>query len=331
MSFHRSSLATLAQALHTTLNQKGVDADDLFSRCGVDPAKRLDADARYPLYASNKMWRAAIHATKNPSLIYEVVHNIRPAMLHALGHAWIASRTLLEALQRFVRYHQLLSTNVNIKLEQAQGSYQLICEVIDTMDILHSDAVVAFVLEMCRLSYGEELVPLEVHVTIMEPHDATIVNNFFRCSVEYGSSKNVLVFSSTDLSRRLDGANSAVAAAMDEVVIFYLAQLDAGDLVSQVRKFVAQTLIHGEPDKQAIANELNMSPRTLQRRLEEEDTSVKEIVNETRHQLSLSFLDKPHYSIKEVAYALGFSDPSNFARAFRRWTGRTPRQYRTQK
>jgi AraC-like DNA-binding protein len=331
MSFHRSSLATLAQSLYSTLEQKSIDADALFERCGLDPSKRLDADARYPEYGSNRMWQAAIYETKNPCLIYEVVHNVKPTMLHALGHAWIASRTLLEALQRFARYHLLLSNNVDIRLEEAQGSYQLICNFLDPMDSYNTDGIVAFVLEMCRQSYGNDLVPLEVQLSRMEPLDTEVIDDFFRCHVVYGASENILIFNSTDLIRRLDGANSAVAAAMDEVIIRYLADLNDNDVVNRVRKAVAEKLIHGEPGKQELADELNMSPRTLQRRLEEENTSVKEIIDETRHQLSLNFLDQSHYSIKEVAYALGFSDPSNFARAFKRWTGKTPRQYRSSK
>jgi len=331
MSFHRSSLATLTQALYSTLQQKGIDADALFERCGLDPSKRLEADARYPIFGSNRMWQAAIYETKNPCLIYEVVGNVKPTMLHALGHAWIASRTLLEALQRFARYHLLLSNNVDIRLEEAQGSYQLICNVIDPLDSYNTDGVVAFVLEMCRQSYGKNLVPLEVQLIRLEPLDGKIIDEFFRCKVSYGTSENVIIFNPIDLVRRLDGANSVVAAAMDEVIIKYLADLNDNDVVNKVRKTVAETLIHGEPGKQEIADELNMSPRTLQRRLEEQNTSVKEIIDETRHELSLNFLDQAYYSIKEVAYALGFSDPSNFARAFKRWTGQTPRQYRSLK
>lgn len=331
MSFHRSSLATLAQALYTTLEQKGVDADELFRRCDVDPGKRFDPDARYPAYASYRMWQAAIYATKNPCLIFEVVDNIKLTMLHALGHAWLVSRTLLEALQRFARYHRLLSTNVDIRLEEAQGSYLLICDVLDPMDNYNSDGVLAFVLRLCRKAYGEDLVPVEVQMIRMEPLSSQIIDNFFRCPVRYGAPDNVIIFSASDLHRRLDGANSAIATALDEVVVAYLSRLDANDVVGKVRRVVAETLIHGEPEKQDIADSLNMSARTLQRRLGENDTSVKEIVDDTRHKLSLDFLDQSHYSIKEVAYSLGFSDPSNFARAFKRWTGETPRQYRLRK
>ena len=328
MTFHRSSIATISQALHDTLEEKGVDADELFARCGIDPNQRFDSEARYPVYATNRLWQAAIYKTKNPSLIYEVVPKIKPYMLHAVGHAWIVSRTLLDALKRFVRYHRMLSTNVEVKLEEAQGSYQLVVNVIDPMESLNSDGVLTFTLHMCREAYGQDLTPLQVQLTRMEPRDDSIIEKFFGCHIAYGMPDNVIIFNPSDLNRKLKGANASVANAMDNVIIEYLANLDANDVVSRVKKYVAETLVHGEPSKQDIADELGMSARTLQRRLDEEGTSAKHIIDETRHQLALTFIAQPQYSIKEVAYGLGFSDPSNFARAFKRWTGKTPRQFR---
>jgi len=103
---------------------------------------------------------------------------------------------------------------------------------------------------------------------------------------------------------------------------------DASDIANKVRQIVAGFLVHGEPDKQMIADELHMSARTLQRRLEEQDTSVKDIIDETRHQLALEYLAQDHLSIKEVAFSLGFNDASNFSRAFKRWEGKTPKGFR---
>ena len=328
MTFHRSSIATISQALHDTLEGKGIDADELFTRCGIDPNQRFDSEARYPVYATNRLWQAAIYKTKDPSLIYEVVPRIKPHMLHAVGHAWIVSRTLLDALRRFVRYHRMLSTNVEVKLEEAQGSYQLVVNVIDPMESLSSDGVLTFTLHMCREAYGDDLTPLQVQLTRLEPRDDSVIEKFFGCDIEYGMLDNVIIFNPSDLNRKLKGANASVANAMDNVIIEYLSNLDVNDVVSRVRKYVAETLVHGEPSKQDIADELGMSARTLQRRLDEEGTSAKHIIDETRHQLALTFIAQPQYSIKEVAYGLGFSDPSNFARAFKRWTGKTPRQFR---
>jgi AraC-like DNA-binding protein len=100
------------------------------------------------------------------------------------------------------------------------------------------------------------------------------------------------------------------------------------DVVGQVQEVVVNYFVHGEPDREIVASELNLSPRTLQRRLKEQNSSVKRTVDSTRHQLSISYLEQKHLSVKEVAYSLGFNDPSNFSRAFRRWEGITPKEYR---
>ena len=191
-----------------------------------------------------------------------------------------------------------------------------------------TDATLAFMLEMCRRSFGEDLTPLQVQMTRLEPMDAAPLKNFFRCAIDYGRDENVMIFNSSDLNRKLSSANPVVAAAMDSVIMDYLARFDASDIANRVRQTVAAYLVHGEPDKQMIADELNMSARTLQRRLEEQETSVKEIIDQTRHQLALEYLSQEHLSVKEVAFSLGFNDASNFSRAFKRWEGQSPKDFR---
>jgi AraC-like DNA-binding protein len=328
MTAHRSTLATLSQAIYSYLESQGLDAEKLFGRAGMDAARIYDADARFPVYAINRLWQIARHETNNPCLVYEIVHHIEPRMLHAMGHAWIVSRTLIEALQRFVRYHRMLSTNMDIRLERAQGAWQLMGRVFESGGDDSTDGLLAFTLHMCREAYGNDLTPLQVQLSRAEPAETFPIDNFFRCQVEYGCPEDVIVFNSTDLNRRLLGANPAIAVAMEDVINTYLSRIDANDIVSRVRKIVAASLVHGEPTKQDIADEVYVSPRTLQRRLDEQESSIKRIVDETRHQLALDFLGQDHYSIKEVAYNLGFSDPSNFSRAFKRWEGMTPSEYR---
>jgi len=331
MPFHKSTLASLLQGYFNYLESQGYDAAEFFRRAELDASRIYDADARFPVFNINRLWQIALQETGNPCLLYEVVHHFEPTMLHAMGHAWIVSRTLLEALQRFVRCHRMLSTNVDIKLERAQGSWQLVGHLIYAADENVTDGVLALSLHMCRKSYGEDLVPLHVQLTRSKPEDCTPIDDFFRCEVDYKCTDNVIVFNSADLTRRLKGANVAVAVAMEDVITSYLARVDASDIVNQVRKFIATFLIHGEPTKQDIAEELHLTTRTLQRRLEDQGSSVKSIIDETRHQLALEFLDQDHHSIKEVAFNLGFSDPSNFSRAFKRWENLTPKQYRHEK
>ena len=222
----------------------------------------------------------------------------------------------------------MLSTNIDIKLEPLQGAWQLTTNILNPIESPATDGIVAFVLHMCRTSYGDDLTPLQVQLIRSEPMDASPIEDFFGCNVDCGCSEDTMVFNSSDLNRKLKGANAAVASAMDEVIVSYLVRFDSRDIISRVRQVVANCLVHGEPDKEIVTTELNLSPRTLQRRLSAQHSSVKKIIDETRHQLSLDYMNQKHLSIKEIAFSLGFSDPSNFSRAFKRWEGMTPKDYR---
>ena len=192
----------------------------------------------------------------------------------------------------------------------------------------NTNAVIALILQMSRISYGNDLAPLEIHLVRSAPEDTSPLDNFFGCSVTYGRKDNRLVFSTTDVQRKLSGSNPQIAAAMDDLIDTYLRQFKQTDIVGQVQEGVVNYLVHDEPDREIVANELNLSPRTLQHRLNEQNSSVKKIVDSTRHQLSVSYQEQKHLSVKDVAYSLAFNDPSNFSRAFRRWAGITPKEYR---
>jgi len=327
MTVHRSALATIAQASYNYLESINLDANRLFKNAGLDPEKIYDSNARFPVYATNRLLQIGIHETGDECIVYRVVDFIEPQMLHAMGYSWMASSTLKEALTRFVRYHKMMSTNIDVKLEQVQGAWQLVGKLIDTGQREANEGVMPFCLKICRRSFGDDLQPLHVQLMRKKPANPTPIEDFYGCAVEFSSAENVLTFSASDITRKLNGANPQVALAMEEVIARYVVQFDASDIATQVRGIVAKLLVYGEPSRDQIASELNLTPRTLQRRLLEQDSSVKQIVDETRHQLSVDFLNSGSYSVKEVAYNLGFSDPSNFARAFKRWEGVTPKAF----
>ena len=326
MSLHRSTLATALQSTVNYLKDRNIDAEDLLDRAGIDPALVYDSGARLPEYLGDRFMNLALRETGDPCMYYKAAHYIEPGMLHAFGYAWMVSRTLREALTRLARYHRILATNVEFRLERVQGAVQVVGRDLGSADAM--DSVLPFTLQLCRLSYGENLTPLQVELIDERPEDSSPIEDFYRCEVNYSSSDNVIVFNTRDVDLRLKGTNAEVAVAMDTVIQHYLARYDKRDIVSQVRKVVAETLVYGEPDKRSIAEATDLSPRTLQRRLEDQGSSVKEIVDDTRHQMAVEYLDQKNYSIKEISFNLGFSDPSNFARAFKRWENVSPKEFR---
>ena len=107
----------------------------------------------------------------------------------------------------------------------------------------------------------------------------------------------------------------------DQTVIDYLARFDRENITMQVRSKIIEQLPEGRPSQGDIAVKLNTSLRSLQRRLRDQDTSFKELLSNTQQELALSYIRDSSRSIGEITYLLGFSEPSNFTRAFKRWTG----------
>ena len=124
--------------------------------------------------------------------------------------------------------------------------------------------------------------------------------------------------------------NETLAQLHDQFAGEYLARFEQTRVTHQARQVLCRLLPQGEPKRQAVASALRMSTRTLQRRLQDENTSFQQLLDETRRELAMQFLRQKRMTLLEIAYLLGFADPSNFFRAFKRWFGMPPGQFREQ-
>ena len=172
---------------------------------------------------------------------------------------------------------------------------------------------------------------LPVHVALQRPPPPCKDEfaDIFGPSIEYGATVNRLCFDSEQVSQPLTSANQELARINDQAVAAYLARFDRDSIAMQVRSKIIEYLPGGVPRQGNIAEVLQMSLRSLQRRLKEEETSFKDLLEDTRKALAVKYLRESHRSIGEIAYLLGFSESGNFNRAFKRWTGKTPGEFRT--
>ena len=111
-------------------------------------------------------------------------------------------------------------------------------------------------------------------------------------------------------------------------MIEYLGKLDENNIVDRVTAVIVDMLPSGGIADEKIAESLNMGVRSLQRRLKDHQASFSGLLENTRRELSREYLRDPKHSVNEVAYLLGFSEPGNFSRAFKRWYGQTPSEFR---
>ncbi len=330
-SMRGSSISSWALLVAKALEADGHDSEDLFRRAGLDPARLRDADARYPVDGMCRLWRLATQVTGDPYFGLKAAGFWHPTTMNALGYSWMASDSLRDALTRMARYGRLVSTVAEMKLEEFDDHFSFkIHPRIGRPEVPNEaiDAALATFVYMCRVSYGDDFHPLRVETQRPEFDDPTRYLEYFQAPVEFSAPDNILCFTKESLEAHLRTANPRLARINDRVVTQYLAQFDKGSTAMRVRAKLIDLLSAGNVTQQEVADSLHMSLRTLQRKLSEENTSYKELLDETRRELANQYLRQATLSVSEVTYLLGFSEPSNFSRAFKRWTGRTPSEFR---
>ncbi len=139
---------------------------------------------------------------------------------------------------------------------------------------------------------------------------------------------NELILPLEAIDKPLPTSNKQMASMHDQVVADALARLEEDDIVTRVKAFVIEQLPSGGISEEAAAAAANISTRTLQRRLRENGQSFGQLTESVRQELAMKYILNPGISLGEISYLLGFSEPSSFSRAFRRWTGETPRKMR---
>jgi AraC-like DNA-binding protein len=326
-----TTLSSVAGLLAQTLRACDCDPVPLFARAGIDLGVSTDPNARIPTTRMVTLWRLAIEATGNPCLGLVAARQFQPAVLHGLGFAWLASDTLQDALSRLVRYSRFINESIDFQLEDNTDTLDLVIDVPETLlngVYAGADSGLAIFLRMCQMTVGQPILP--VRVTMQRPTPPCIeeFEAVFGPAIEYGAPAYRLCFDREVVTTPLTTAQPELARLNDQTVVDYLARFDRANITMQVRSKIIEQLHDGAPKQEDIAGTLHVSLRSLQRKLKDEHTSYKALLENTRQQLAMQYLRESQRSIGEITYLLGFAEPSNFTRAFRRWTGQSPGEFR---
>jgi len=290
-----------------------------------------DPAARLPSTAVDTAARAAAARIADPAFALRAARCWHPSDLGALGFAWLASSTLRTALQRLERYGRILGEKARIRLEATDKGLRLVFENRRSdalVAALGTDYAFALVMDMCRMNFGASLRPLAVTLGRARPADPTPWNKFFGVEVRFGEARDSVLLSRRDVDTALPVANRQIAGALDAILAKQLAALDRSNVAARCKAELLERMASGESPEEDIAKSLHMSRRTLQRKLAEADLTYQQLVDDTRRDLALRYIEDARRSITEITFLLGFSGQSAFTRAFRRWTGKAPTDYR---
>lgn len=327
-----TTIASWAKVVCTAIEAKGVNCNPLLLRSDISSDSLLDPEGRIPVAKMSRLWTLAVEETGDEAFGLSVPSYILPTTFHALGFSLMVSSSLRDAWFRTQRYYQVVSNVLEIQIHQGESESAL-CYVKIPGNEYAKEAIDAFVATMVKLSSditGGNAKPTRILLERAKPPQSDQFKTSLSCETYFEAGRNEIYFKNKDLDRILATANRDIALKNDEVVQSYLARLLRRPLSKQVTEQIITLLAMGEPSQQVIANELNISSRQLQRKLKEESSSFRELLEDARKNLAKNYLAKPQQSIIEVAFQLGFQDPSNFTRAFKRWFGLSPSAFRKQ-
>ena len=326
----RNVLASWAVAVAEALDERGINSSEIFRHAGIDIESSRDPSTRFPADQMTRVYELSEEATGDPAFGLSIAEYVHPTSLNALGYSLFASRDLESFCRRIVRYFGLVSTNAVTEVDSDDKEFRLsMLPAIGLTCYAPQDAWLATLLRFSRFIYRPGFNPLRVR--LRRPRPERNVEKFaewFRAPIEFGSTKNALIFDTKDMTVRLPAANAELARQNDQVVMTLLKQIGRSDIIARVRSSFIGLLPSGECSKQNVAAQLNMSERTLQNRLMARGTSYSALLSETRRELAEQYMNQRLHSVSEVAFLLGFSEISSFSRAFRAWTGESPSKYR---
>jgi AraC-like DNA-binding protein len=321
-------LCSWVKAVCRALDAAGCDSAALLTQAGFEPNSLDGPTARCPLSHSLRLWRIARAATGDPAFGLKVASHLKPTSFHALSYGISASSSLKEAFERAQRYCHVGSDAVDYEFSRCGSEYHFIIAPTADLGDEPIDALVGSYLRMCRSLIGRDYSPLRIEFGRSTPSRMDDFVTLLRAPMLFDMPQTRLVFDRESIERPLDSGNPELARHNDAIALQYLTQLERDNIELRVREVLTQRLAFGEPSQEDVAEILNMSARTLQRRFSDGGTTYKEILDDTRHALALQYLSAPRHSVSDVTYLLGFSAGSCFTRAFRRWTGQSPSVWR---
>jgi AraC-like DNA-binding protein len=326
-----TALATAIQPLWTLMEDYNVDPEPIFRASGIDAELLKRPNARLPTEACNAVWLRASNQIEDPCFGVKYGPYWHPSMFGPLGYAWLASTSLRKALNRLAKYTDLVLERGAVEIINLEnGDASITLSYLGSAFTLPAlaDSLLSLVMHLCRINYEGELNPKTVTLFHSAPPDPGAYFNYFSCPVEFDAEHDSIILAKTVLDEQLPGGNSRLASINEHEAVRYLAQLDNSRIVDRVQAAIIEQLSGGGVTSESVAQALHVSNRTLNRQLQKESTTFRDLFQRTRCKLADAYLADDYYSITEIAFMLGFSEQSAFTRAYRRWTGKVPSDVR---
>lgn len=316
----------------TLVEERGKSPDQVLQQAGLPDDFLASRNNTIALGDFQKLINTVIGVVGDDGIGLEVGWRIPPTAYGNFGYALLCSENIRQAVEICQRFWHLISRGMDVSFEVhgdvCVADISLQQEVDNPLRKLSLEGTLSSIYRGFQLLVGPDKASGELWFDFQNPnYPGTITEKFD--SIKYGMPRNQFRFPTSLLSHPLEMANPtgfkfAVEQCEREEAI---SDFGSGQILSRVRKEMVFSM-DGYPDLTKLAEILNMTSRTLRRKLEQEGSKYSTLLEQARRRDAIQLLDTPDLDIQKVAELLGYSDPANFTRAFRQWTGQTPSQYR---
>jgi AraC-like DNA-binding protein len=320
---------TLVRLAYQGLVKLGIDADEVLVRSGLQPERLYKANLRTQFSAQPRFWQAAAELSGDPSIGLHVGENMPAYKGQIIEYLFLSSANFGDGLRRNIDYQRLVSDALQGQLVEQAKPYL-------TGDFTEHKFVTSHLIEAlslglinCFQSVTDGAFKAEKIIFMHAPNtDIAEYERIFQCEVAFNADEFRLYFAKEILNYRSLNSAPELLNLHVKVADEHIALLRQRDFIDDVNSLIASLLESGTANLETVAAKLSITPRQLRHQLKTADTSFQHLLNNLRHSLARRLLSKTSEDISEIVYLTGFSEPSTFYRAFKRWENTTPIEYR---
>lgn len=315
-----------------TAERFGFSRAETLEIAALDEEELADPDALVPERAEQAIWEFLVERTGNRGLGIEAGQALSRGTFQAAEYVARTSETVGEALMSLPHLGRLLRSYDLYGIEEdADGLHLLFLRAYDPKNaaqIVAIEAAMMAIISLGRSATGVVWSPRWVAFRHSAPEDTSFYAPL-GCEIRFDQPRVETVISCEDAARTMLDADPVLNALITDCAKRRLADLPRGrPIISKVRQALLELLPDKEPSLQAVAHQLDISPRVLQRKLQAEGTNFRTLVENAREEIAKQYLAETSMTAIDVAMLLDYADAPSFYRAFKRWTGLSPGQFR---
>jgi len=324
------SVGVLIQLMQYLSSMK-VDTNKLLRSVGIEPDILELPDERVLIEKYIMLEDAAARAAKDPWLGLHMGQIMEAGNWTILGYMMMNCKTIGEAFRKYAKYSDIIGNLIKGDTFTDMDTMTICLTVPEDVPVISRhcyEGYLSSLVCLARTLSGEKINPVEVGFTFSEPDSVEEYQKVFGSSVLFNQTQNYMVLDKKIGDIPVSLPNENLLVYFENYAKEFLAEVvDIQNVTYQVKKLLLSYMDNENLTIQMIAKELSMSVRTLQTRLKNDGTEFSILMRYTKEELAKKYL-RENYTIEDITYLLGFSDSSAFRKAFKKWVGLTPKEYR---